>query len=1277
MQHFVRCLLLTSIALSFSFSLLAQAPTVPTSNLTFSFIDGNRIRLNWSRGDGSRRMVIAKALSAVTALPVDGVDYNASSSFGDGDQVAPGEFVVYDGTGTTFLLQNLQVSTLYHFRIFEYNGSGANTQYLTASSLAGSQATVSAPTLQASNITFSNVTGNSMKLNWTRGNGAAVLVVVKAGSPVDANPVDLVLYGWNEYFGRGAQIGMGNYVVYRGGSNTITLQDLSPDVTYHVAIYEYNGSSRPIYLVPGTTASQRTETTPTVAPSNLSFAGIEGNSLRVSWTKGNGNRRLLVVREGAPVTGTPVDGTTYNANTNFGSGDQLNPGEYVMYFGTGSNIQLRNLHPSTTYFVAIFEANHSAGNTFYLTTTILTGSSSTASPPTTPASAVTFSNVGSTSMQITWTKGDGARRLLVMKAGAPVDFNPTDLTNYYFSSAFGLSTANLGNDNYGIYRSSGSTVTVTGLQPGVTYHIAIFEYNGPSAPVYLRPGTAASQSTIVVPPTVASTNLQFSGIDCDRMRLNYTRGNGTRRIIIGKANSDPTSLPVDGQDYAHSQTFGSGEELGAGEFVVYDGTSNSILISNLISGTTYFFRVYEYFGSGANTIYLTSSFGAIQQKVAGEPTSEASNFSFSNVQANRITINWTNGSGNARLLVVKVGAAVDFTPMDCTLYSASTSGTGNAAYDRGNGNYTVYRGSGNSVTLTNLNPDVNYHFALFESEGINRPVYGKAPLRGSQTTPVIAPSTQASNLIFTNLGATKLQLKWTVGSGSRRLVVLREDGVPQVDPTDANSYLANAVFGLGEVTGMNNYVVYDGTSNVVNVSGLQEGTTYLVEIYEYNGTSINIRYLRPSLSGSFTTAARPTIAPSNLMITGVTATSVQLSWTNGDGDGRILVVTPNTSFSGSLTDGVAYYSTNTYGSAAAALGNGFVCYFSSGTTATVSGLEEGSTYQFTLYEYGGPATSAAFGLTPTIGSFTTPGPPQMQASGFMASQILANSVRLDWTPGSGQGRLVVVRQGSDVNADPMDGVDYGANSGYGSGAEIGSGNFTVYSGAGSSVVVTGLQAGMAYFFSVFEYNFTGGDTRYQRTDPTVLSVVTSPLPVDCISFQGKFDASTEANILRWSTAQEENNEGFAIERSIDGLVFSRIGWMEGMGDRDELSLYEFIDHQLTASPVHYYRLGQFDFDGTQEQACQLISVANGQLAGLAWKFYPNPLIDSKLYIEGPANAWVEIELYHSTGQRLWKRKLEAGPMGIHLDLGSLAVGSYVVRLETTQGERYQQILLKK
>jgi hypothetical protein len=126
--------------LLFSFALInsyATTPTNPSTNLTSGTIEGNSITFAWTRGNGANRLIIARKDNPVTALPVNGTDHIANNSFGLGNEISTGQFVVYKGSGNGFNLIGLLPNSTYHIALFEFNGSGFTTEYLTAAFLSG------------------------------------------------------------------------------------------------------------------------------------------------------------------------------------------------------------------------------------------------------------------------------------------------------------------------------------------------------------------------------------------------------------------------------------------------------------------------------------------------------------------------------------------------------------------------------------------------------------------------------------------------------------------------------------------------------------------------------------------------------------------------------------------------------------------------------------------------------------------------------------------------------------------------------------------------------------------------------------------------------------------------------------------------------------------------------------------------------------------------------------------------------------------------------------
>lgn len=138
--------------------ILATEPTVAASNLTFSNYFANSITLNFTKGNGARRMVLARAGSAVNANPVDTFGYTANGAFGNGSQIGTGNFVVYADTGSTITVSGLAPGT-YHFTVIEYNGTGTYSNYLPSPALTGN--------VNLGKVYFSKSTGNLNDLsNW-------------------------------------------------------------------------------------------------------------------------------------------------------------------------------------------------------------------------------------------------------------------------------------------------------------------------------------------------------------------------------------------------------------------------------------------------------------------------------------------------------------------------------------------------------------------------------------------------------------------------------------------------------------------------------------------------------------------------------------------------------------------------------------------------------------------------------------------------------------------------------------------------------------------------------------------------------------------------------------------------------------------------------------------------------------------------------------------------------------------------------------------------------
>jgi hypothetical protein len=1250
------------------------APTTPATNLIASGIDGDRISISWINGNGSKRIVIAKKDGPVTAVPVDGIDYNASINFGNGNEIAPGEFVILNGTASSVTVTSLQAAGTYHFAIYEFNGTGSGIQYLATPSRANAT-TFTAPAGQVTNPVADNTTGHSMRLNWTTAGvaslGSGRIVLAREGAPVNVNPLDLTNYIASTTFGSGAQIGSGNYVMYKGNGIQTNIDALKPGTIYYFSIFEYNGVSGLVFNINNpATISVSTLPRPSLATSNINFQSIEGNSMSLTLAAGNGSKRIIIAKAGSPVTAAPQDGSVYTASSIFGSGQQLAAGEFVIANGTSTTMTLSGLSPAITYYFAVFEYDGTATGTTYLTSVFYLASKATVSAPATPASNLTVSSITNSSFTLNWANGDGAKRLVVVRSGSPINSLPVNLTSYAPSTNFSL--GNQVGAGYAVYANTGNTVTVNGLSGGITYYIAVFEYNGSGAPVYLTDNYPTASASTSLAPTSPSTNMSFANIEGNKMTVNWFNGNGTKRIVIAKAGSPVTVLPIDNTTYTANASFGNGQEIAAGEFVVMNGSSSSLSMTNLLPGVVYYFAVFEYNSINSFNYYLTSSFATGNQAPVSAPTVNSSALVVSNVTGNSMKISFTKGNGSGRIIVVKAGSAVDAAPANFSTYSnLSTFGSGSQL---GTGNYVVYNGNSNNVTVLGLQPDVTYHFQVFEFNGTNSPVYltGNV-LTGSQLTNQ-RPSVIASGINFYQVEGNKMTVRWTNGNGAKRILIGKAGSPVTAVPADGLTYAANTNFGSGNEIAAGEFVLSDNTSTETAVTNLIPSTTYYFAVFEYDGTGANTRYAVTALQGNGPTLSTPLQQATNVLFSSIGSTTLSVNWTNGDGDRHLVVLRKGAPVNAVLQNTHVYpSSTGNFTASNLISGENYAVYTSASNNVSLVNLTPGTTYYFAVYDYNGFSGPVYNMNNPATGLVTTLGPPTDPATTVQFSNAgNGTSIKINWLNGTGQKRLVLVKQGSVVDALPANNVLYDANSFFGSGQQLGAGNYAVYSGAADNVTINNLIPGASYHVAVFEYNqFATGPT-YLTSNPATALFAGSPLPVQLISFSGVVNATT--NVLTWKTASESNSKKFVIERSVNGVDYTELGEVTARGNSTSEQTYSFSD--ANRIPVAYYRLHIVDAEGKAEHSRVIrLEVAAKEKTGL--QVYPivaPSAVTVTIQHTKKEEATLQLIDMNGTIVKQEARQVDKGVNQFNVDLSGLIKGNYLLRVLINDQSLVQKII---
>ncbi len=156
---------------------------------------------------------------------------------------------------------------------------------------------------------------------------------------------------------------------------------------------------------------------PTVQTTNVTFTNIGATSLKVNWTNGNGVARIVLAKAGAPVDGSPADGTAYAANAAFGNGAQIGASNFVVFNGSASNVTVTNLTPNTTYFFAVFEFNGSGATADYLLANPATGSQTTAAVYSVSGRVQQVGGAGISGANITLTGGASPAQTTTDAAG--------------------------------------------------------------------------------------------------------------------------------------------------------------------------------------------------------------------------------------------------------------------------------------------------------------------------------------------------------------------------------------------------------------------------------------------------------------------------------------------------------------------------------------------------------------------------------------------------------------------------------------------------------------------------------------------------------------------------------------------------------------------------------------------------------------------------------------------------------------------------------------------
>ncbi len=158
-----------------------------------------------------------------------------------------------------------------------------------------------------------------------------------------------------------------------------------------------------------------------------------------------------------------------------------------------------------------------------------------------------------------------------------------------------------------------------------------------------------------------------------------------------------------------------------------------------------------------------------------------------------------------------------------------------------------------------------------------------------------APSIQATDVNFSQVYSNIMNVAWTNGNSTYRVVFAKQGYSGTAIPETNVSYTANSTFGSGDQIGTSGwYCIYNGTGSSLIVGGLTANTPYIFHVCEYTNPNKweNFSYLSDSASNNPNTQSTNNLNNSNLNFA-------------LDFDGNDFVNLPSTLYSDNISNGTA------------------------------------------------------------------------------------------------------------------------------------------------------------------------------------------------------------------------------------------------------------------------------------------------------------------------------------------------------------------------------------
>jgi hypothetical protein len=172
--------------------------------------------------------------------------------------------------------------------------------------------------------------------------------------------------------------------------------------------------------------------------------------------------------------------------------------------------------------------------------------------------------------------------------------------------------------------------------------------------------------------------------------------------------------------------------------------------------------------------------------------------------------------------------------------------------------------------------------------------------------------------------------------------------------------------------------------------------------------------------------------------------------------------------------------------------------------------------------------------------------------------------------------------------------------------------------------------------------------------------------------------AVQAILVSWATALEINNNGFELQRSNDGVNFTRIGWVDGHDNSTVQQTYSYNDANVVAGTVYYYRLKQIDNNGDSTLSNIVSAEITGGAAVTVSELMPNPANNATRFVLNTAVSQdINVKLYNMAGQLVSNQPfaINAGNNVVNLNIQSLGSGDYSAIIEAGDKSFHKMLII--